>query len=172
MPQLHNDILALRATEYSRLDKQKQIYLDFTGAGLYPESLIKWHMKLLLENTLGNPHSSNPTSSVSTHLVEGARNAVLKFFNADPAKYICIFTINASGALRIVGESYPFGPNAKYMMLMDNHNSVNGIREFAHHRGAKFTYVAVTPGLRIDEDFLEKHLNDGSSGPKLFAYPA
>ena len=32
---------------------------------------------------LGNPHSVNPTSSAATALVEQARAAVLRYFNAD-----------------------------------------------------------------------------------------
>jgi molybdenum cofactor sulfurtransferase len=47
-----------------------------------------------------------------------------------------IFTPNASGALKLVGESYPFSPHGHYLLTFDNHNSVNGIREFAHARRA------------------------------------
>jgi selenocysteine lyase/cysteine desulfurase len=43
-----------------------------------------------------------------TRLVEKTRQKVLGFFNADPKEYVCIFTHNASGALKLVGESYPF----------------------------------------------------------------
>ena len=58
----------------------------------------------------GNPHSVNPTSSAATVLVEQARAAVLRFFNAPESEYACIFTPNATGALRLVGEAYPFAP--------------------------------------------------------------
>ena len=34
---------------------------------------------------------------------------MLEFFNASPDEYVVIFTQNASGALKLVGESYPFG---------------------------------------------------------------
>jgi len=61
----------------------------------------------------------------ATELVEHAREYVLKFFNADPEEYLCIFTPNASGALKLVGESYPF-PSGHYLLTFDNHNSVNG----------------------------------------------
>ena len=43
-----------------------------------------------------------------TELVERARDAVLRFFRADPEEYVAIFTPNATGALRLVGEAYPF----------------------------------------------------------------
>ena len=89
----------LRATDYTRLDLAKHVYLDYTGGGLYAESQIRKHQRVLTENTFGNPHSSNPTSLIATELVEHAREYVLKFFNADPEEYLCIFTPNASGAL-------------------------------------------------------------------------
>ena len=37
----------LRATEYARLDQQGQVYLDYTGGGLYAESQLRDHMALL-----------------------------------------------------------------------------------------------------------------------------
>ncbi len=124
----------LRLREYSRLDANSQVYLDYTGGGLYAESQILQHHRLLSEGIFGNPHSSNPSSLASTELVERTRAFILQFFHADPAEYVAIFTANASGALKIVGESYPFAPDSRYLLTFDNHNSVNGIREFAHAR--------------------------------------
>jgi selenocysteine lyase/cysteine desulfurase len=127
----------------------------------------------LAEHVFGNPHSSNPTSQAATRLVEHAREYVLKFFNADPNEYLAIFTNNASGALKLVGESYPF-PNGRYLLTFDNHNSVNGIREFAHARGANVTYIPVAlPDMRVDASQLSLELSQPSkSGHNLFAYPA
>ena len=82
----------LRATEYSRLDIGGNIYLDYTGGGLYAELQLHRHNRLLAEHVFGNPHSSNPTSQAATQLVEHAREYVLKFFNADPDEYLAIFT--------------------------------------------------------------------------------
>jgi selenocysteine lyase/cysteine desulfurase len=164
---------ALRAREYARLDAGEHIYLDYTGGGIYAESQIRKHQKLLRENVYGNPHSSNPTSLAATELVEGTREYILRFFNADPAEYLAIFTSNASGALKLVGESYPF-PNGRYLLTFDNHNSVNGIREFAHARGAEVTYIPVMlPEMRVDDSQLELELSRPSkNGHNLFAYPA
>jgi selenocysteine lyase/cysteine desulfurase len=163
----------LRAADYARLDLAEHVYLDYTGGGLYAESQIRKHMQVLTEHTFGNPHSSNPTSLASTELVEGARRYVLKFFNADPGEYLCIFTPNASGALKLVGESYPF-PGGHYLLTFDNHNSVNGIREFAHARGAAVTYIPVElPDMRVDVSQLDEYLSRAKpGGHNLFAYPA
>ena len=165
-----------RDTEYGRLDDQQQVYLDYTGGGLYGSSQLQAHMTLLQNNVLGNPHSANPTSLAMTKLVEGTRAYVLRYFNADPAEYMAIFTMNASSALKLVGESYPFGPDSHYLLTFDNHNSVNGIREFARGKGAAFTYVPLTtPDLRIDRAALDRLLEtavDHPNGHHLFAFPA
>jgi molybdenum cofactor sulfurtransferase len=163
----------LRATEYARLDIGGHIYLDYTGGGLYAESQLHRHNRLLAEHVFGNPHSGNPTSQAATQLVEHAREYILKFFNADPDEYLAIFTPNASGALKLVGESYPF-PKGRYLLTFDNHNSVNGIREFAHARGAEVTYIPIAlPDMRVEASHLDRELAQPSkNGHNLFAYPA
>ena len=163
----------LRESEYSRLDRGKHIYLDYTGGGIYAESQIKKHHQLLYENVFGNPHSSNPTSLAATEVVESAREYILKFFSADPNEYLAIFTSNASDALKLIGESYPFS-NGRYLLTFDNHNSVNGIREFASTRGAEVTYIPVVlPDMRVEASQLDLELaRPSKSGHNLFAYPA
>jgi selenocysteine lyase/cysteine desulfurase len=164
----------LRAAEYSRLDAGEHVYLDYTGGGLYAETQVQRHHKLLSEHVFGNPHSSNPSSLAATQLVEHARDYVLKFFNASPAEYDLIFTSNASGALKLVGESYPFAQGGQYLLTFDNHNSVNGIREFAHARGAEVTYIPVElPDMRVDAASLDGYWGRAQKGgANLFAYPA
>ncbi len=86
-----------------------------------------------------------------------------------------IFTTNASGALKLVGESYPFEAGDRYLLTFDNHNSVNGIREFACAAGAEVDLYA-RPAARY------AHRRRGAQRriwPKrapmthnLFAYPA
>ncbi len=164
----------LRQREYARLDEQGHVYLDYTGGGLYAESQLREHMALLSQGVFGNPHSSNPTSQATTELVERAGRCVLEYFNASLEEFVVIFTPNASGALKLVGESYPFDTDAHYLLTTDNHNSVNGIREFAWARGAAVTYVPiVSPELWVDEHKLAEHLERGALGGRnLFAYPA
>ncbi len=164
----------LRTSEYSRLDEQGHVYLDYTGGSLYAQSQLREHMALLQSGVFGNPHSENLTSLAMTRLVEQARAYVLEFFNASPDEYIVIFTQNATGALKLVGESYPFGPEGNFLLTFDNHNSVNGIREFAHHRGAAVTYIPlIPPDLRVDADRLWKAFELANpKGHNLFAFPA
>jgi selenocysteine lyase/cysteine desulfurase len=164
----------LRRAEYGRLDAGGHVYLDYTGGGLHAASQLDAHLGLLRRTVLGNPHSNNPSSLASTALVERTRLDVCEYFNAPPDEYLCVFTPNASGALRSVGESYRFEPSGTFALTFDNHNSVNGIREFARRGGAAIAYVPVTaPELRLDRAAMTAVLRtaDRSAG-NLLAFPA
>ena len=164
----------LRDREYSYLDECGHVYLDYTGAGLAARSQLAAHTARIGSGCFGNPHSENPTSSASTLLVEQAREAVLRHFNTSADDYAVIFTPNATGACRLVGESYPFRVGRRLVLTADNHNSVNGIREFARARGARVAYVPLAAGeLRVNEsDVLTALSRTRGSHPGLFAYPA
>ncbi len=109
-----------------------------------------------------------------TDYVEQARRYVLRYFNASPEDYIVVFTQNATGALKLLGEAYPFSAGGRYALTFDNHNSVNGIREFALAKGAEVTYVPLSrPDLRIQNTALEAVLGDvDKRTSNLLAYPA
>jgi selenocysteine lyase/cysteine desulfurase len=150
VPGDRDGFLDLRAREFARLDADGHAYLDFTGAALYPDSLIVSHAAMLRDAVLGNPHAESPASLASTALVAEARARVLRFLDADPDEYAVCFTANATGALRLVGESYPFGPRTPLVLAADNHNSVNGAREFARRAGAAVHYLPLDAELRLD----------------------
>ena len=171
----------LRASEYSYLDAGGHNYLDYTSAGLAADAQLRAHVKRLRGGCFGNPHSESPASSASTQLIEQARAAVLGYFNASAAEYAVIFTPNATGACRLVGEAYPFRRMSRLVLTADNHNSVNGIREFARARGAATRYIRLSPAdLRVAGEDVTAALGRGSSRPGsggrrrrgLFAYPA
>ena len=128
------------------LQTSGQVYLDYTAAALYPETLLREHTEILARQLFGNPHSVHRASQSSTFAAGVAREALFHFLDADPADYDVVWTANASGALRLVGEAFPFGPAAPFILTADNHNSVNGIREQARARGARVTY------LPLDDD--------------------
>jgi selenocysteine lyase/cysteine desulfurase len=109
-----------------------------------------------------------------TQLVEHTRERVLRFFNASPDEYMAIFTANATGALKLVGESYPFAAGGTYLLTFDNHNSVNGIREFARAGGAAVRYLPiVAPELRAEQQAVTQALRLARPGENnLFAFPA
>jgi selenocysteine lyase/cysteine desulfurase len=164
----------LRAVEYGYLDEGGHVYLDYAGAGLPARSQLRAHASRLRRGVYGNPHSENPTSSASTTLVEQARAAVLRYFNASADEYAVIFTPNATGACRLVGESYPFGRRSRLVLTADNHNSVNGLREYAAKGGARVAYVGLNGSdLRVSDRALLAAIGRGhGSRPGLLAYPA
>jgi selenocysteine lyase/cysteine desulfurase len=163
----------LRATEYRRLDDLGQVYLDYTGGSLYAQSQIEKHSALLHSGVFGNPHSSNPASAETTRYVESCRQYVLRYFHASPEDHILVFTANASAGLKLVGESFPFAPGGRLLLTFDNHNSVNGIREFARAKGTEVRYAPlVPPGLRLDFERLESLLDQADAAQEnLFALP-
>lgn len=174
----------LRATEYGYLDEQDHVYLDYTGAGLAARSQLQAHRNRLDGATFGNPHSESPTSRAATDLVDRARRRVLLHLNASPEDYTVIFTPNATGAAKLVGEAYPFVRGARLVLTADNHNSLNGLREYARRAGSKTRYVPLRPkDLRIDTEAVVEALgrrrpwplSRPSKRPRprgLFAYPA
>jgi selenocysteine lyase/cysteine desulfurase len=166
---------ALRAAEYPYLDGNGQVYLDYTGAGLPALSQLDAHANRLRGGCFGNPHSENPASAASTALIERTRTAVLEHLGASPDEYAVIFTHNASSACRLVGEAYAFGTGSRFVLTSDNHNSVNGIREFARTRGACTEYISLQSDLRVDDDAVREALRPigGERRPAgLFAFPA
>lgn len=163
----------VRAREFTRLESGGHVYLDYTGGSLYSEALVQQHCAWLQHGVFGNPHSVNESSSATTDMVERTRHQVLDWFNARRS-YVAIFTTNASAALKLVGEAYRFAPGGRALLAFDNHNSVNGIREFARARGASVDYAPlVAPELRIDHARLKGLLAQRTGeAPRLFAFPA
>lgn len=168
----------LRRVEYDSLDGQDHLYLDYTGSGLASKTQFRALQERLGGKICGNPHSQSPSSIVSTKLIDQTRLRVLEHFNADPQEYSVIFTANATGAARLIGESYPFNRLRRLVLTFDNHNSINGLREYAKRRGCSTVYVPCNyPELTIDRAKLAKALRShrralskDSSG--LCAFPA
>jgi selenocysteine lyase/cysteine desulfurase len=100
--------------------------------------------------------------------IAAARNAVFEYFDAPASDYVCIFTANATTALKLVGESFPFRAGSSLIIPADCHNSVNGIRRFAEDAGAKVGYLETTQygGFREGDAMV------GSSHSLLLCTPA
>jgi len=160
----------LRRAEFSRLDRRGEAYLDYTGAGLYAASQVRTHASWLERDTFGNPHSEHEASRRSTAVVERAKRRVLEFLEADGSEYEVCFTANATGAIKLVAESYPFGRGRGLVLSADNHNSVNGVREYARRAGAPVSYVPLDSRLRLGDP--SRHLDASAADGGLFAFPA
>ena len=124
---------ARRSTPGSTL--QRHVYLDYTGGGLYAASQLREHEAMLSGHVFGNPHSASPCSTATTEpgRADAPRRAGVLQRAARPVHGGV--HANATGALKLAGESYPFAPGGRFLLTFDNHNSVNGIREFAPLEG-------------------------------------
>ncbi|MGA9837897.1 MAG: aminotransferase class V-fold PLP-dependent enzyme, partial [Gemmatimonadaceae bacterium] len=93
---------------------------------------------------------------------------------ADASEYTVIFAANASAAIKLVAESYPFAEGGACLLTADNHNSVNGIREFAARAGARVSYLGLDDELRLADAPAAVAAGAAASGrsPRLFAFPA
>lgn len=158
------DFVALRAREFSRLDASGQVYLDYTGSALYGRSQVLAQQALLENGLFGNPHSDSAPSRASTEIIERARARVLRFFDVDASTHAVIFTANTSAAIKLVAESYPFGPRSALILSADNHNSINGMREIARRAGADVRTMPLDDELRL--------IGEPTDGAGLFAFPA
>ena len=161
-------VAELRAREFGRLDREGLAYLDYTGSALYAASQVRAHHELLSRAVFGNPHSENEPSQTSGSLIERARADVLAFFDADPREYVVCFTANTTAAAKLVAESYRFGRGVTLPLSADNHNSINGIREYARRAGSRVEYLPLDADLRLDDPEGRLARLDGG----LFAFPA
>jgi selenocysteine lyase/cysteine desulfurase len=164
---------ALREREFSRLDRNHLAYLDYTGSALHADSQVRAHHELLAREVFGNPHSENAPSSASGALIDAARGQTLRFLDADPERYAVIFTANSTAAIKLIAESYPFGPDGALVLSSDNHNSINGVREYAARAGACVAYVPLDDELRLVSPMARLGaVAKNFGGHKLLAFPA
>lgn len=163
------DLAALRHEEFGRLDATGSVYLDYTGAALFPASIVRRDAERLAGSVRGNPHADSAPSRASTEAIETARRLTLQLLDADAAEYDVVFTANATSAIRIVAEAFPFSQGSRLVLTADNHNSVNGLRLPVQRRRGSVSYIPLGSELRGPDpaDWLRP-----VSKPSLFAFPA
>jgi selenocysteine lyase/cysteine desulfurase len=161
----------LRAREFARLDRNAIAYLDFAASGQHAASQAIAYASLLAEGVFGNPHSEHRPSRDSMAAIEAARAALLDAAGLSGDEFAVCFTANTSAAIKLVAEAYPFGSTRGLVLSQDNHNSVNGVREYARGAGAPVTVLPLTADLRLDDPAQRlAALPDGDGG--LLAFPA
>lgn len=130
-------------------------------------------MEELSTTLFANTHSSNDPSKRTLALVESTRSEVLRFFGASQDDYALIFTSNATSALKIVGETFPWSENGKsvFVYTKNNHTSVVGIRRYAVRNGCTF-YPISTKEIESFMHDCHRGFRIDTSANNLFAYPA
>jgi molybdenum cofactor sulfurtransferase len=172
---LVDDIYQSQVAPRLRLHQGPEVhYMDFTGSSIYLNSQLEDIKYELSSGVFGNPHSKSYSSRLSTKYVTEVRDKILRHFKADPEEYMVVFTRSATGALVLLGESFPFSDDSRYMYTVSNHNSVLGIRSYAQGRGARVGGVTDEEVERWldseDDDALGGSRGNGTIN--LFAYPA
>eukprot|EP01026_Neomeris_dumetosa_P051267 TRINITY_DN4507_c0_g1_i3.p1 TRINITY_DN4507_c0_g1~~TRINITY_DN4507_c0_g1_i3.p1 ORF type:complete len:788 (-),score=106.11 TRINITY_DN4507_c0_g1_i3:276-2639(-) len=163
----------LYAKEVAPRMQPHEHYLDYTGSSVYCNSQLQAALEELSTQMFGNPHSANPSSQLTEEKVEEVREMVARFFNADPGKYQVVFTRSATGALKIVGETFPWSSNSMFRYLRENHNSVLGIREYTLQNNGTFEAVDEEWVQNwCDQSQIETSANSQDVVYNLFAFPA
>ncbi|XP_061390109.1 molybdenum cofactor sulfurase 3, partial [Musca vetustissima] len=116
------------AKEFKRV--KDNTYLDHAGTTLYSERQVDAACKILKENLFCNPH----TCKITGDMVDQVRYRILHHFNAEPSEYSCVFTANATAALKLVAETFNFTSEdgkttGNFYYCQENHTSVLGMRE-------------------------------------------
>ena len=163
---------ALRAREFPQLDATGLAYLDYTGSALPAMRQLRAHDDLLRNAVFGNPHAEHGPSARSTGALDTARDLLLTHLDADDAEYDVAFTANTTGAVKLVAESYPFSTNSVCALSADNHNSLNGVREYARRAGAPVAYLALDGELRLTNAAAALGELGRPRGARLFGFPA
>jgi molybdenum cofactor sulfurtransferase len=132
---------------------------------LYANTLIDAVAHDLKTNLFGNPHSASPSSTLSSHRVDGVRLAFLRYLNADPEHFDLVFTANATAAIKLVVDGFR-EHSFRYFYHKDAHTSLVGIRERAAANSRCFE-----SDKEVDAWLDHGHV-DAEDTVGLFAYPA
>ena len=152
--------------EFPQLYDNKITYLDNAAAALYSKTQIDKVHKDLLSNIYCNPHTSGNFGKVRdvNEYVREMRHRILRFFNTNDEEYRVIFTSGATGACKLIADSFPWRGKDKdstFVYLDECHTSVVGMRELSD-------YSKVVNEKEVCQGMFDR-INTGTN---LFAYPA
>lgn len=161
----------LRAREFGRLDETGIAYLDYAASALYGATQVAAYADRLNRGVFGNPHSGHAPSQSSEAELEAARTMALAYFDADPDRYEICFTANTSAAIKLVAESYRFDRRRGLVLSADNHNSMNGLREYARAARAPVAVLPLDEELRLDDPLARLKVAAKRDGAGLLGLP-
>ncbi|KAJ1969720.1 hypothetical protein IWQ62_000445 [Dispira parvispora] len=178
------------------------VYLDHAGAAIPSQVVIGNFTKHITTGLFGNPHSQNPASQRTAYEIQRARTRILDYLGTDELEYSVIFTTNATAALKLAGEMFPWtaiesstghdipskgserkqdlpiqANGSQFWYHQASHTSVVGLRNLVRESGVSCCGVTgemVSRYLENPADFHSDDLPNPSDGTSthLFAYPA
>ncbi|KDN43216.1 PLP-dependent transferase [Tilletiaria anomala UBC 951] len=147
-------------------EHQQQLYLDSAGMPPSPISATRLFEADMAHNFFANPHSHSPAAVRTVEMIEVTRDMILqelfclpkssmrKYGGKGKAKedpraidgcgWELVFTSGATASLKLVAESFDFGPSntadderGQLLHLLESHTSVVGLRGIAKERGVR-----------------------------------
>ena len=154
------------------------VYLDHSGATIYPRSLVEAFSRKMMSGLYGNPHSANEPARASGEMVDSIRERALRFLGADPEKFDLVFVANATAAVKMVAECFrdlaDKTPDGSFWFgyHKDAHTSLVGVRELSHGDHHCFeSDDAVHRWIAGDRAAPARAARRHPKGLGLFAYP-
>ncbi|KAJ3392235.1 hypothetical protein HDU92_008588 [Lobulomyces angularis] len=140
---------------------EKVVHFDHAGSTTINQKMISdWTSDIIL-NEYSNPHSNSKT----TNKINEIRKKILSYLNTSESEFTVIFTHNATGALKLTGESVDW-KTFSFSYLNTSHTSVVGIRNLVELAGSQWQC--------LHEKDIEKILKNNifTEEKKVFAFPA
>lgn len=136
----------------------KLVYLDSTATSLKPQSVIDAERKYYEDNGATVHRGVYDLSVKATDLYEGAREKVRQFVHAKSIKEI-VFTRNATEAINIVANAFPFKPGEVILISeMEHHSNIVPWQKIRDEKGIELRWIPVTEQGELDLSNLDELL--------------
>ncbi|KAJ7562588.1 hypothetical protein O6H91_03G075700 [Diphasiastrum complanatum] len=171
----------LREDEYVHLSKDRRVYLNHHGLGLF--SFVQ---KMLDQSSCSFGLSEVVTSLATNALYGGAVEGTMEYdlskrirnhFKVSDTEYGMVFTTDHASAFKLLGDSFSFSSNTRLLTVYDHENdSVNLMVQSATAKNAKIMSASFKwPSMRIRSTDLRKQLQEKKKKKEnskgLFVFP-
>lgn len=131
------------------LDGSQRPYVNLDNAASTPAlEAVRRAVEAFLPYYSSVHRGTGYKSQLSTYAYEQARQAVMRFFNADPVQHTCIFSKNTTEAINKLARRFPFPPVRDVVITSSLEHHSN---DLPWRAVAKTIHVALTPDGRLDE---------------------
>ncbi|KAL0477529.1 molybdenum cofactor sulfurtransferase [Acrasis kona] len=157
-------------TDFSEAQRA-ETHLDHAASTICANSVLFKVFQDFQSNLYTNPHSQSPASIRTNKQIQSVRERICNFFGTSIDVYDVVFTLNATHAMKLVGESFPFEEGSEFICLKESaHNSLLGVREFCCEKSGRFGVLDVQD---IESNLqMNKQNEQQPTVHHLFAYPA
>ncbi|KAH7295239.1 hypothetical protein KP509_27G039100 [Ceratopteris richardii] len=171
----------LRSDEYSHLEDNHRVCLDYCGFGLFShrQQVEQWDSaSFALSNLSVNLYAHALFGAAEEGTVEcDIRKRIMTYLNISESDYSMVFTASRGSSFKLLADAYPFETCNRLITMYDYESeSVSWMVQRAKEKGAKVSSAAFKlPTLRIVSTKLKKLLvaRQRRRGPTkgLFVFP-